>query len=81
MKTAVPSDLSADDERLAEAMNKSRRQLHPDALRESVARHVEERLMDALDELCSEVGAPEDKFAAAAGRRRLRSMSFSEGSR
>ena len=73
MKTAVsiPDDVFADADRLARRLRKSRSELYSHALREYVTRHSGEDVTEALDKVCAEVGARDDAFGPAAGRRRL----------
>jgi predicted transcriptional regulator len=78
MKTAVsiPDDVFEGAERLARKTKKSRSQLVSDALREYVARHAVDEVTEALDKLCSELGASdtgnERDFAREAARRILK---------
>ena len=55
MKAAVsvPDDVFADAERLAKRLKKSRSQLYSHALREFVARHSDDRVTEALDEVAN----------------------------
>lgn len=74
MKTAisVPDDVFAEAERLAKKMKKSRSELYSRALREFVARHAEDRVTQALDEVVSAVNETPDEFAPEAARRSLK---------
>lgn len=74
MKTAisVPDDVFADAERLAKRMKKSRSELYSRALREFVARHAEDRVTEALDEVVDAVDETPDEFVPEAARRSLR---------
>jgi hypothetical protein len=73
MKTAVsiPDNVFAETERLARQTKKSRSELYSLALAEYVARHAPERVTEALDRVCAEVGQEADEFAAVAARRLL----------
>jgi metal-responsive CopG/Arc/MetJ family transcriptional regulator len=73
MKTAVsiPDEVFAETERLARRLNKSRSEVYSLALAEYVARHASDRVTEAMDRICAEVGNPADGFAAAAARRIL----------
>jgi metal-responsive CopG/Arc/MetJ family transcriptional regulator len=74
MKTAVsiPDDVFADAERLARMLKKSRSQLYSHALREYVARHAPDRVTEALNQVCADVGEAVDRFASTASRRILK---------
>ena len=74
MKTAVsiPDEVFAEAERLARRLGKSRSEVYSIAIKEYVARHDSDRVTEALDRVCEELGAPEDGFGAAAARRTLR---------
>jgi len=73
MKTAVsvPDDVFADAERLAKRMKKSRSEIYSRALREFVARHADDRVTEAIDEVVAATDAEPDAFAPAAARRAL----------
>lgn len=73
MKTAVsiPDEVFEKAERLAHRMKKSRSQLFSHALAEYVARHAPDPVTEAMDEVCSEIGAESDPFVSAASRRIL----------
>lgn len=73
MKTAVsiPDDLFEAAQQLASRANKSRSRLFSDALREYVARHAPDRVTEAMDRVCADLGHGDDRFAAAASRRTL----------
>ncbi len=73
MKTAVsiPDKVFTETERLAQQMKKSRSELYSVALAEYVARHAPERVTEALDRVCAEVGEEADEFVAVAARRLL----------
>ncbi len=74
MKTAIsiPDDVFADADRLAKQLKKSRSQLYSNAIREFVARHSPDHVTDTLNQVYADVGARDDDFAVAAGRRMLR---------
>ena len=73
MKTAVsiPDDVFAEAERLARRTGASRSRLFSDALREYVARHAPDRVTEAMNRVCAEVGDGSDAFVGAAARRVL----------
>ena len=73
MKTAVsiPDGVFAKAERLARRMKKSRSELYARALDEYVARHAPDRITEAMDKVCAELGAERDPFVSAAARRVL----------
>ena len=73
MKTAVsiPDEVYVETERLARHLNRSRSEVYSLALAEYVARHAPERVTEALDRVCGEVGKETDDFAAVAARRIL----------
>ena len=73
MKTAVsiPDAVFTETERLARHLNKSRSEVYGLALAEYVARHAPERVTEAMDRVCAEVGGKTDEFAAVAARRIL----------
>jgi len=73
MKTAVsiPDEVYAETERLARHLKKSRSEVYSLALAEYVARHAPERVTEAIDRVCREVGGETDAFAAVAAQRIL----------
>ena len=74
MKTAIslPDDIFKLAERLARHTGKSRSRLFTDALREYVARHAPDRVTEAMDRVCAELGDQKDTFVASAARRVLK---------
>lgn len=78
MKTAIsiPDDVFAEAERLARELGKSRSHIYGQALKEYVARHSPDRVTEALDRVCGELGEADDGFARAAARRTLRRSSW-----
>jgi len=78
MKTAVsiPDEVFRDAERLARRARKSRSRVFSDALREYVARHAPDRVTEAMDRVCAQVGEQKDPFGAAAARRVLESTEW-----
>ena len=78
MKTAisVPDDVFADAERLAKRLKRSRSQLYSHALREFGARHADDRVTEALDEVVDAAGEARDDFAPAAARRTLKRVDW-----
>jgi len=73
MKTIVtiPDELVDVIKRLALRARKTRSRLFSDALREYVARHSPDRIVEAMDQALAEIGDTNDPFVAAASRRRL----------
>jgi predicted transcriptional regulator len=73
MKTAIsiPDDVFADAERLAKVLKQSRSQLYSHAVREYVARHAEDQVTEALNEVFADQVMPDGEFLADAARRTL----------
>lgn len=73
MKTAVsvPDDVFAGAERLARRENRSRSEVYSAALREYVARHDPDEIVDALDEVVAKAGDGIDPFVSTASQRTL----------
>ncbi len=73
MKTAIslPDDVFEEAERLARRLRKSRSQLYSHALTEYVARHAPDRVTEAMDQVCTELGSQPDPFVSTASRRIL----------
>jgi hypothetical protein len=73
MKTAVsiPDDVFEKAEHLARRMKKSRSQLFCNALEEYVDRHAPDRVTEAINKVCAELGIESDPFVSAASRRIL----------
>ena len=78
MKTAVsiPDEVYVETERLARDLNKSRSEVYSLALAEYIARHAPDRVTEALDRVCGEVGEESDEFVAVAARRILERSSW-----
>ena len=78
MKTAIsrPNDVFERAERLARREGRSRSEVYSAALREYVARHTPDEIVDALDRLVAELGDEVDPFVSAASRRRLESTEW-----
>ena len=78
MKTAVsvPDDVFEGAERLAQREGRSRSEVYSAALREYVARHDPDDVVDALDRVVAEVGEGIDPFVTASGRRTLESSEW-----
>jgi len=78
MKTAVsvPDDVFLGAERLARREGRSRSEVYSAALREYVARHAPDEVVEALDLVVAEVGEGIDPFVAAASRRALESTEW-----
>ena len=73
MKTAVsvPDDIFEGAERLAHREGRSRSEVYSAALREYVARHDPDDIVDALDRVVAEVGEGIDPFVIATGQQTL----------
>ena len=73
MKTAVsiPDEVFRGAEKLARRTKRSRSQLFSDALKEYLARHADDEVTDAMDQVCAELGTPTDEFVSSAARRVL----------
>ena len=73
MKTAVslPEKIFREAERQARRLKKSRSQLYREALAEYLARHASDRVEDAMNAVCDQVGEGQDAFVAQAARRTL----------
>jgi hypothetical protein len=52
-------------------MNKSRRNLYTNAVREYAPPHAQDDLTDAMDRVCAEVGDLKDEFVSSVARRIL----------
>lgn len=78
MKTAVsvPDDVFEGAELLARREGRSRSEVYSTALREYVARHSPDEVVDALDRVIAEVGDVADPFLSAASRRTLESTEW-----
>ena len=78
MKTAVsvPDDVFERAERLARRERRSRSDVYSAALREYVARHSPDEVVEALDLVMAEVGEGADPFVVAAGRHALESTEW-----
>jgi len=73
MKTAVsiPDDVFEGAERLARRTKRSRSRLFSDALKEYLARHAPDKVTEAMNKACAEIGDAEDTFVSTATRRVL----------
>jgi len=73
MKTAVsvPDDVFEGAERLARREGRSRSEVYSAALREYVARHATDEVVEALDHVVAEIGEGIDPFVFAASRQTL----------
>jgi metal-responsive CopG/Arc/MetJ family transcriptional regulator len=78
MKIAVsiPDGVFRGAERLARREGRSRSEVYSAAVREYVARHSPDEVVEALDRVVAEVGPDVDDFVAAASRRRLASTEW-----
>jgi metal-responsive CopG/Arc/MetJ family transcriptional regulator len=74
MKTAVsiPDEVFEGAERLARRTKRSRSRLFSDALKEYLARHSPDKVTEATNEACAEIGDAEDPFVSSAARRILK---------
>ena len=74
MKTAVsiPDQVFEEAERLASRLKTSRSQLYSRALAEFVARHDDDRVTSAMNQVVDEVGAEVEDFTREAARQTLR---------
>jgi metal-responsive CopG/Arc/MetJ family transcriptional regulator len=70
MKTAVsiPDEVFEGAERLARRTKRSRSRLFSDALKEYLARHAPEKVTEAMNTACSEIGDAQDEFVSSAAR-------------
>lgn len=73
---SVPQDVFDRAERLARREGRSRSDVYSTAVREYVARHAPDEVVDALDRVVAEVGPEPDTFVAASGRRTLASSEW-----
>jgi metal-responsive CopG/Arc/MetJ family transcriptional regulator len=73
MKTAisVPDDVFEEAERVARRLKKSRSELYSQAVAEYVARHATDRVTEAMDRVCRELGSDAAEFTNAASHRIL----------
>jgi metal-responsive CopG/Arc/MetJ family transcriptional regulator len=73
MKTAVsiPDEVFEGAERLARRTKRSRSRLFSDALKEYLARHSPDKVTEAMNRACAEIGEEEDSFASTTARRVL----------
>jgi metal-responsive CopG/Arc/MetJ family transcriptional regulator len=73
MKTAVsiPDHVFEQAERLARRTRKSRSHVFSSALREYVARHSPDAVIEAMDRVCEHVGDQRDPFVSRTARQTL----------
>ena len=73
MKTAVsiPDDIFEGVERLARRTKRSRSRLFSDALKEYLDRHSPDKVTEAMNKACAEVGDEGDEFVSTAASRTL----------
>ncbi len=78
MKTAVsiPDDVFEDAERLAGRLQTSRSQLYARALSEFVARHDDDHVTAAMNQVVEEVGETSEDFTRRAGQQTLRRVEW-----
>lgn len=68
---SIPNDVFEEAERLARRMRRSRSEVYSRALADYVARHVPDRVTEAMDRALGEINEPADQFARVASRRVL----------
>lgn len=73
---SVPQDVFERAERLALREGRSRSEVYSTAVREYIARHSPEEIVEALDRTVAEVEPERDRFVAAASRRTLESSDW-----
>jgi metal-responsive CopG/Arc/MetJ family transcriptional regulator len=73
MKTAIsiPDDVFESAERLARRTKRSRSRLFSDALKEYLARHTPDKVTEAMNIACTEIGDQADSFISSSARRTL----------
>ena len=73
MKTAVsiPDEVFEGAERLARRTKRSRSRLFSDALKEYLARYSPDKITEAMNRACTEIGDTKDAFTSTAARRVL----------
>ena len=78
MKTAIslPDELFERADELAKRTGRSRSELYVEALREYLARHLDDDVTAQLDELCEELDTSLPSDIGAANRRMLRGDSW-----
>ncbi len=66
MKTAVsiPDEVFEGAERLARRTKRSRSRLFSDALKEYLARHAPDKVTEAMNKACAEIGDAKDEFVS-----------------
>jgi metal-responsive CopG/Arc/MetJ family transcriptional regulator len=69
---SVPDDVFEEAERLARRMKRSRSEVYSRALAEYVARHVPDRVTEAMDRALAKISEPVDAFVRTASRRILK---------
>lgn len=73
---SVPQDVFERADRLAQREGRSRSDVYSAAVREYVARHAPDEIVEALDRVVTEVGAEPDAFVAVAAVRTLASSEW-----
>jgi metal-responsive CopG/Arc/MetJ family transcriptional regulator len=68
---SIPDEVFEGAERLARRTKRSRSRLFSDALKEYLARHSPDKVTEAMNKACSEIGAVEDPFVSSAAHRVL----------
>jgi predicted transcriptional regulator len=78
MKTTVriPDEIFEAAERLARRAKKSRSRLYRDALKEYLARHSPDKITEAMNAACDEIGDTKDAFVSFAARRILEQIDW-----
>ena len=73
---SVPQDVFERAEELARRERRSRSDVYSAAVREYVARHAPDEVVDTIDRVVAEVGGEPDAFVAATARRTLTSSEW-----
>ena len=68
---SIPDDVFDAAERFARETKMSRSRLYSDALKEYLARHFPDKITEAMNAACDEIGDTKDSFVSAAARRIL----------
>lgn len=78
MKTAVsiPNDLFEEAERLARRKRMSRSEIYKLALKDYVARHVDDSVTEAMNLACEKAGPTADDFVRRASHRVLKRVEW-----
>ena len=68
---SIPDEVFDDAERLARRQKVSRSELYSQAIQEYIARHMPDRITEALDRVLEDLPTESDPFVTEAGRRLL----------